>query len=61
MKYAIFLLLPACTPYYPMRRTYGSCDAMMDRINYRGGPFFLLLLLLILLIVVRLLFMNRKK
>lgn len=61
MRYAIFLLLSACTRYYPMRRTYGGCDAMMDRINYRGGPIFLLLLLVILLIFVRLLFMNRKK
>lgn len=37
------MLLSACVTIYPMRRTYGSCDVMLDRLNFLGGPFLVVL------------------
>ena len=45
--------IQACTTYYPMRRSYGGCDRVIDQINYRGGPIFLILLLIIIVLLAR--------
>lgn len=60
MEYIFSLLLPTCTASYPMRRTYGSCDAMLDRINFLGGPF-MLFTLVVLFIIIRAIALRNKK
>lgn len=60
MKHILFLMLPVCTTYYPMRRTYGSCDAFLDRLNLFGGPF-MLFILIVLFIIIRAIVMRNKK